>query len=137
TVGILSLLLILFIVLLIVNDLNKGQKARSDLIREKQRNEQLIESRHKLLLTVSHDIKTPLSSMMGYMEMWESDEMKDERRREPNSARSSARHILNMLSNLLEFSRMERNRGVLRNSRFEMQALMVDILDMFTPLAEE
>ncbi|HPD87414.1 MAG TPA: hypothetical protein PLS06_08910, partial [Proteiniphilum sp.] len=73
TVGILSLLLILFIVLLIVNDLNKGQKARSGLIREKQRNEQLIESRHKLLLTVSHDIKTPLSSMMGYMEMWESD----------------------------------------------------------------
>jgi len=137
TVGILSLLLILFIVLLIVNDLNKGQKARSDLIREKQRNEQLIESRHKLLLTVSHDIKTPLSSMMGYMEMWESDEMKDERRRELNSARSSARHILNMLSNLLEFSRMERNRGVLRKSRFDMHVLMEDILDMFYPLAEE
>ena len=137
TVGILSLLLILFIVLLIVNDLNKGQKARSDLIREKQRNEQLIESRHKLLLTVSHDIKTPLSSMMGYMEMWESDEMKDERRRELNSARSSARHILNMLSNLLEFSRMERNRGVLRKNRFDMHVLMEDILDMFYPLAEE
>ena len=137
TVGILSLLLILFIVLLIVNDLNKGQKARGDLIREKQRNEQLIESRHKLLLTVSHDIKTPLSSMMGYMEMWESDEMKDERRRELNSARSSARHILNMLSNLLEFSRMERNRGVLRKNRFDMHVLMEDILDMFYPLAEE
>ncbi len=137
TVGILSLLLILFIVLLIVNDLNKGQKARGDLIREKQRNEQLIESRHKLLLTVSHDIKTPLSSMMGYMEMWESDEMEDERRRELHSARSSARHILSMLSNLLEFSRMERNKGVLRNSRFDMHVLMEDILDMFYPLAEE
>ncbi|HPD87413.1 MAG TPA: ATP-binding protein, partial [Proteiniphilum sp.] len=63
--------------------------------------------------------------------------MKDERRRELNSARSSARHILNMLSNLLEFSRMERNRGVLRKNRFDMHVLMEDILDMFYPLAEE
>lgn len=137
TVGILSFVLILLIVLLIADDLNKGQKARSDLVREQKRSEQLIESRHKLLLSVSHDIKTPLSSMMGYMEMWESEEMEEARRRELHSARNSARHILNMLSNLLEFSRMERNRGMLRNSRFEMYALMEDILDMFRPLAEE
>ena len=136
-VGMVSILLILFIVILIAGDLNKGQKARVDLVREKQRSEQLIESRHKLLLSVSHDIKTPLSSMMGYMEMWEEDEMAEERRRQLRSVRSSARHILNMLSNLLEFSRMERNRGVLRKSRFEMHALMEDLLSLFHPLAEE
>ncbi len=137
TVGILSLLLILVIVLSIADDLNKGQKARSDLIREKKRSEQLIESRHKLLLSVSHDIKTPLSSMMGYMEMWESNEISEEQRRELRSARSSARHILSMLSNLLEFSRLERNRSLLRNDRFEMHTLMEDLLDMLRPLAEE
>ncbi|MDD2512419.1 MAG: ATP-binding protein [Proteiniphilum sp.] len=137
TVGILSILLILFIVLLIADDLNKGQKARRDLIREQQRSEQLIESRHKLLLSVSHDIKTPLSSMMGYIEMWENDEMKEERKQELRSARSSARHILSMLANLLEFSRLERNRGSLRNGRFEMNELMQDILGMFRPLSEE
>lgn len=137
TVGILSLLLIIFIGILIADDLNKGQKARSDLVREKQRSEQLIESRHKLLLSVSHDIKTPLSSIMGYLEMWESDERQEKRKRELHSARSSARHILSMLSNLLEFSRMERNRGVLRNDRIEMHELMEDILGMFRPLAEE
>ncbi len=137
TVGMVSILLILFIVLLIVDDLNKGQKARINLAREKQRSEQLIESRHKLLLSVSHDIKTPLSSMMGYLEMWESDEMHAERKRELRAVRSTARHILSMLSNLLEYSRMERNRGVLRINRFEMHALMEDILGMFRPLAEE
>ena len=42
-----------------------------------------------------------------------------------------------MLSNLLEFSRMERNRGVLRKNHFYMHVLMEDILDMFYPLAEE
>ncbi len=67
TVGLLSVLLILVIIFFIADDLNKGQRARVDLAREKQLTEELIESRHRLLLSVSHDIKTPLSSMMGYM----------------------------------------------------------------------
>ena len=119
-VGIISLLIILLIVLMIVNDLNKVQIARSDFVKEKQRSEQLMESRHKLLLAISHDIKTPLSSMMGYMEMWDHGALSNERKHELRSARNSARHILSMLSNLLEFSRIERNKKVLHIAKFEL-----------------
>lgn len=137
SVGIISLFMILLVVLMIVNDLNKGQRARRDLIKEKQRSEQLIDSRHKLLLSVSHDIKTPLSSMMGYMEMWDNNELTPEKKNELQSVRNSARHILSMLSNLLEFSRIERNQGVLHITNFELYTLMEEILSMFYPLMEE
>ncbi|MBF6628927.1 MAG: response regulator [Proteiniphilum sp.] len=137
TVGAVSLLLILVIIFLIIDDLNKGQKARIDLAKEKQHTEELIESRHKLLLSVSHDIKTPLSSIMGYMEMWDTDDVPEERQRQLTSARNSGRHILSMLGNLLEFSRLERNKGEMHYSRFELMELINDVINMFRPFTEE
>ena len=137
SVGAISILLILIIILLIINDLNKGQKARIELAQEKQITEELIESRHKLLLSVSHDIKTPLSSMMGYMEMWDSEELSDDTKRQLHTARNSGLHILSMLNNLLEFSRMESNKTVLHFSRFNLIELMEDIIGMFRPFTVE
>lgn len=136
-VGALSLFFILIIIFFIIDDLNKGQKARADLVKEKQLTEELIESRHKLLLSVSHDVKTPLSSMMGYMEMWDSEERNENKKRQLQSARNSGKHILTMLTNLLEFSRLQQNSAKLRHSQFNLIELMDDIIRMFQPLTEE
>jgi len=137
SVGAISIILILIIIFLIIDDLNKGQKARDDLAREKQLTEELISSRHKLLLSVSHDIKTPLSSMMGYMEMWDSEELPGVTRRQLRSARNAGLHILSMLTNLLEFSRMESNKSVLHFSRFHLIELVEDVIGMFRPFTDE
>lgn len=137
TSGAFSLLLILLIILLIINDLKKGEQARSDLVNEKQRTENLMESRHKLLLSVSHDIKTPLSSMMGYIDLWALDKPSEIRKRQIRSARNSGNHILNMLSNLLEFSRLEQNSGKLNLSCFNLIELSEETMEMFRPLTAE
>ena len=136
-VGALSLFVILIIIFFIIDDLNKGQKARTDLVKEKQLTEELIESRHKLLLSVSHDVKTPLSSMMGYMEMWDSEERDKDKKRQLQSARNSGKHILTMLTNLLEFSRLQQNSAKLNSSRFNLIELIDDTIRMFQPLTEE
>lgn len=132
-----SILIILIITLLIASDLNKGQKARKDLAREKRFTEELMESRHKLLLSISHDIKTPLTSIMGYLQMWESEETAHEKSRQLDSALSSGNHILNMLTNLLEFSRIQQKSGRIRLSHFNLINLIDEIIGMFHPLTEE
>lgn len=136
-VGALSLLIILIILFLIIDDLKEGQKARLDLTKEKQLTESLMESRHQLLLSVSHDIKTPLSSIMGYIEMWSSENASDSKKKQLQSAHNSGTHILSMLTNLLEFSRLERSATTLHRSRFDIVVLMEEIISMFEPLAQE
>lgn len=136
-VGALSIFFILITIFFIIDDLNKGQKARTDLVKEKKFTEELIESRHRLLLSVSHDVKTPLSSMMGYMELWDSEENDEDKKRQLHSARNSGKHILNMLTNLLEFSRLQQNSAKLYNSQFNLIELMDDVISMFQPLTEE
>lgn len=137
SIGVLSLLLIFIIILLIAQDLKKGQIARQELTREKQLTENLMESRHKLLLSVSHDIKTPLSSIMGYMEMWHQEEISEKKKQQLLSAQSSGKHMLNMLSNLLEFSRLEQNSGKQNKSRFNAIELLDEIVSMFMPFTKE
>lgn len=133
TVGAISIVLILIITLFIANDLEKGKNARTELSKEKHLTENLIESRHKLLLSVSHDIKTPLSSIMGYMEIWDSEVKDHTRKKQIKSALNSGQHILSMLSNLLEFSRLEQKTAVLQKSSFNLIELIEDILNMFRP----
>lgn len=137
TVGAISIILILIITLFIANDLEKGKKARTELSKEKILTENLIESRHKLLLSVSHDIKTPLSSIMGYMEIWESEVKDSTRKNQIKSALNSGQHILSMLSNLLEFSRLEQKTAVLQKSTFNIIELIEDILNMFRPFTDD
>lgn len=137
TVGMVSVLLILIIIFFIADDLNKGQRARVDLAHEKQLTEELIESRHRLLLAVSHDIKTPLSSIMGYMEIWDSEENQTRKKRQLQSAHNSGKHILSMLNNLLEFSRLEQNSGIMQTTRFNLIDLMNDITGMFQPFTDD
>ncbi len=134
--GVFSLLLILTFILLIINDLNKGQKARRDLIKEKLLTEKLMESRHKLLLSVSHNIKTPLTSIMGYMDLWKSTETSGDKKRQIQSALNSGKYILTMLTNLLEFSRMEQNSKKLNLSHFNLTEVAEEVIGMFRPFAE-
>ena len=128
--GVLAMGIILFFILLIITDINKGRRIRRALEVANDRNRQIMESRHKLLLSVSHDIKTPLNSVMGYLSLMKSD---------PNvrSMQSSSEHILLMLENLLEFSSLEQGTLQKNVTDFNLKELFESIYNMFLPLAEQ
>ena len=126
--GVFALTLILIFIGLILTDINKGREARLALEAANERTNQIMESRHKLLLSVSHDIKSPLNSILGYLALMKSD---------PNvrSMQNSSEHILSMLENLLEFSSLEQGTLQKSLSDLNLQNLCRDIYDMFLPLA--
>jgi Signal transduction histidine kinase len=121
--GTFALALILLFIILIFYDVNKGKEAR-DRIR------QVMESRHKLLLSVSHDIKSPLGSILGYLEL------RQQQGEDIRSMKSSARHILALLENLLEFSSLEQGSLSVNQSDFSIYGICEEISQMFLPLAE-
>ena len=131
-----ALLVILTFIFLIFYDIKKVAAARKTTEEAKKRTEETMESRHKLLLSVSHDVKAPLSSILGYLELMQIDSEKVEDKRKISSMKNSAEHILSLLTNLLNFSRLDQGKEVAILSRFNMETLCDDIVEMFTPLAE-
>ena len=126
--GVFALVLILIFTIQIITDINKGRKARRALEEANERTRQIMDSRHKLLLSVSHDIKSPINSISGYLSLMKSD---------PNvrSMQSSSEHILAMLENLLEFSSLEQGTVQKSISDFNLKDLFEDVYNMFLPLA--
>ena len=126
--AIISLALILIFITLIITDVNRGYKARKELEIANNVIKDTMESRHKLLLSVSHDIKSPLNSISGYLDLMKENES-------IKSMKNSSSHILSMLDNLLDFSTLEQGKLTKSNSDFNIYNLCSDINDMFQPLA--
>ena len=132
------LILIIVFVILILSDVNKGfrarktaEKARADAEEAKKKTEETMESRHKMLLTVSHDIKSPLASIIGNLELMDN----TGNEKEVNSIQQSAEHILNLLNNLLEFSSLEQGKLQVEKTRFNVKSLCDETAAMFEPIA--
>ena len=131
-IGAVTLLLIIVFIILIISDVNKGYRARRAAEEAQRKTEEIMESRHKLLLSVSHDIKAPLSSIMGYVELMD----KTGNEKEINSIQQSADHILNLLNNLLEYSSLEQGKLQVSKESFDIRQLCDETAEMFQPLAK-
>ena len=134
------LILIVVFVILILNDVNKGfrarkaaEQARAEAEEARKKTEELLESRHKMLLTVSHDIKSPLASIMGNLELMDN----TGNEKEAVSIQQSAEHILTLLSNLLEFSSLEQGMLKIEKSQFHVRQLCEETASMFRPIAQK
>ena len=130
-IGAVTLVLIIIFIILILSDVNKGYRARRAAEEAKKKTEEIMESRHKLLLSVSHDIKTPLSSILGYVELLD----KTGSEKEINSIQQSADHILNLLNNLLEYSSLEQGKLQVSNETFNLRQLCDETAEMFESIA--
>ena len=132
-----ALLTILTFVFFIFYDIKKVLIARKATEEAKKRTEEIMESRHKLLLSVSHDIKSPLSSIIGYLELMQIDNKNQDDINKINSMKNSSELILSLLTNLLNFSRLDQGKESIILSEFNIAKLCDELCDMFTPLAKE
>ncbi|MBP1677523.1 MAG: sensory transduction histidine kinase [Bacteroidetes bacterium] len=120
--GLIALLLILLFVILIIADVNQGKKAREKI-------KQIMDTRHQLLLSVSHDIKSPLTSILGYVAV------NKHRNDEIESVENSARYIFALLENLLEFTSLERGELTTTFTDFSLNNIGRETEQMFKPMA--
>lgn len=131
-----ALLTIMTFIFFIFYDIKKVIIARKATEDAKKRTEEIMESRHKLLLSVSHDIKSPLSSILGYLELMGMDSHAKEEKRKITSMKNSADHILSLLTNLLNFSKLDQGKESLITSEFNISEFCDELGEMFAPLAK-
>jgi len=127
---------IVLCILLIFNDIHRASRARKAVEEAKKRTEEIMESRHKLLLSVSHDIKAPLASIVGHIELMQMENPKADDLQRLNSMKYSSEHILSLLSNLLEFSSLDQGKQHLSRVDFNPAELCDQLAAMFKPIAE-
>lgn len=129
-----ALVLIFIFILLIISDVNKSYLLRKDLEKANATINQIMDSRHKLLLSVSHDIKTPLNSILGTLGL--KDTAKEFHPQDFRIMKNSGEHILALLNNLLEFSSIEQGSSTISKRDFNVYELCLETVEMFIPLTK-
>ena len=131
-----SILVALLFLALISHDISRSMFYRKQLEKAKLVAENLLRSREKLILTISHDIRAPLSSIMGYIELLQRRHPDARQQYYLENMRSSSDHVLSLVNDLLDYQRLESGQIELHRLPFRVPALFQEIGMSFRPLAE-
>jgi signal transduction histidine kinase/CheY-like chemotaxis protein len=80
------------------------------------------------LAQVSHDLRSPLSAILGYADALGRDAELAGRARDVNVIRHSARHLMGMIDDLLDFARSHASTATLRPAPVYLHALLSDLM---------
>ena len=140
-VSVIAIIISLLFAILFLIDINKSQRYRNQLEKSNQQISELLTSRQKLMLTISHDIKAPISSILGFIEILRdsinSSLSKEKRIDYLQNMSSSANHVMKLVTTLLDFTKLQEGKWEFKNSNFNLHLLVNDITSSFSPIAQQ
>ncbi len=114
------------------------QDANLELIAAKQEAEAASRTKSEFLANISHDLRTPLNGILGYAQILARDTSLDSRTREAVSIiEKSGNHLLNLINDILDVSRIEAQKLVLSPEPFRLTSFLDDIADIVTLQASQ
>lgn len=136
-IAIAAFVLVLVFSIVIARDITRNNHYRRELEKAKSYAENLLVAREKLMLTITHDIKAPAGSIIGYIDLLI--RLVNDRRQlfYLSNMKSSAQHLLALVTSLLDYHRLEAGKMDLHPVAFNPHELLTDIYNSFLPLAEK
>jgi len=99
--------------------------------------DELNELKGQFLASLNHEIRTPLSGILGMADLLLETELTEEQKEYVGSARQCAETLLEMLSVTLEFSALSANQVTLEETEFRVRDMLKSLAAEFAPKAEE
>lgn len=121
-----GLILTLFFSVLIVSDYSKSQVYKKQLEIANFKTKNLLKSREQLISTVSHDLKTPLSTIVGYSELLGNSDITTRQSYFIKNIKNSSEYITQLVQDLLDFSRIEAGKVSIEKVPFYLPEVIED-----------
>ncbi len=91
----------------------------------------------EFLSVLSHEIRTPLTAVIGYTGLLADGGLSPEQREYTNTIRRSSDHLLTLINDILDYSRLEAGRLELDDSPFDVLHLVDDTMCLVTDTARK
>ena len=134
-VGAVTLFFLIVFAYIIITDLTTQQNYRKKLEVLNLENEELLRSKSMLMATVTHDLQTPLGSIIGFHDLIKKLGVTPKQSHYLANIKESANYILKLVNDLLDFSRLENNRITIERSGFNMKQVIEAACRSLEPMA--
>lgn len=129
--GVLAIALIYFV----LRDILRSNRMQVELAIEKKKAEKLANVKEEFLANMSHEIRTPLNSILGFSEQMAGADMENEQRLKLQNIRSSGEHLLMLVNDILDYSKIESGKLRLEKIGFKVQTVLNESLATLEHLA--
>lgn len=136
-VGAGTFLLLIILAWVIIRDLGINQRYRKELELLNAENEELLRTKGMLMATVTHDLQTPLGSILGFQELLKNSGVNPQQKEYLNSIKESAGYIVKLVNDLLDFAKLENNRITIEELPTVIKNTIESTCSSLLPLAEQ
>jgi signal transduction histidine kinase len=99
--------------------------------------EQANAAKSRFLSHMSHEMRTPLTAILGFADLLQRDGLNDTQRQWTGHIRQGGQHLLGLVNELLEISRIEAGKMTLATEPVDVRAAIDEVLILAAPLATE
>ncbi|OFY41253.1 MAG: hypothetical protein A2X18_12950 [Bacteroidetes bacterium GWF2_40_14] len=121
----------------ILRDTTEQKKTEAALVKAKQESEAANKAKSLFLSNMSHEIRTPLNAIIGFSQLMNRDKQLTTVQKEyNNSIIRAGEHLLELINEILELSKIEAGRVVLNPTNIDLHSLFYDIHMLFKERAQ-
>lgn len=125
--SIVAIILIAIFSLIILNDFWKAQKFRQELEAANHRSQNLLKSREQLISMVSHDLRTPLSTIVGYSELLKKQNVPEKEKNYVTHISNASQYVTKLVDELLDYTKLEAGKVAVEKVPFQFFDLILEV----------
>lgn len=134
SIAVVAVLLAAIFLFIIWRDVSRSNHYRSRLEEANRFAEELLDTREKLMLAITHDFKAPLGSIMGYADLLSRITSDERQRFYLDNMKASSHHLLRLVTDLLDFHRLDLKKVEVDRVAFHPARLLDEICVSFQPM---
>lgn len=120
------------------NSIQLGQRLRENIIslnRARQEAQAASIAKSQFLANMSHELRTPMNGIIGLAEILSGTDLNDDQAESARAVLSSAKSLLLLLNDILDYSKIESGELVLETVSFNLRASLQSVVSVQQPVA--
>lgn len=113
----------------LINDITQRKQIEKEMVDSREQAIQLSEAKEMFLSVMSHEIRTPLNAVIGMTHLLLENDPKSSQIDDLNILKFSGENLLNIINDILDFTKIETGNLELESIPFDLHTLCVDIIN--------